>query len=90
MSEIPSQAQTRTSYAQIADRAEIDATERQLADALTFLPPAMRDLFEKRVQAMLELAQRVLDIETMRARSGPDLTLTDLQRTIERWRSRRR
>jgi len=87
---MPSQAVTRTNYAQIADRAEIDATERQLADMVAILKSEMSlqaaEKFEQRVKNLLALAARVLDIHTTRSRSGPDLTLSDLQYAIELWR----
>lgn len=36
---------------------ELRATEHQLEDALTFLPPAMRDSFERRVRNLIRFAR---------------------------------
>lgn len=64
------------------DRAFLLDLDRQLADAVTFLPPAMRASFHAQVGALIKLATKVCEINHDRAING-------IERAVTEWRAER-
>lgn len=69
-----------------ADRDFLACLDRQLADAVTFLPPAMRASFHAQVGALIRLAQGVTDADRDELNSGGRSHVAEW---VAAWRSER-